>query len=268
MNPQRFKLRYISPHSVKDDGDAFYDIEKLGELAESIRQFGVAVPIAVVSRFCGYRLVSGGRRLAAAKQTGVDKIPALVIKKERDVPLFAVLCDLHREPPNEFVTARAIHRLSESEGTGLEELCAMIGISEELARSYKRLLELSPERQRICEAAMCGRDYSDRIAALPESEKEKLFLGLLDESRPLEERAAALRERIGCKGTAVPRRAVAIKDVRIFLNTIDRAVDVMQSSGVKAATERHDYEDFTEYLIRIPLEGARRPANTLTATST
>ncbi len=268
MKSQKLKLRYISTDSVKNPDEAFYDVEKLNALSDSIERFGVAVPITVTRRALGYTLVSGGRRLAAARRAGVRTVPALIVKDPESAPLYAVLCDVHREQPNEFRTARALKALAEALGVDAAQLSEDLGLDEELVRSYKKLLTLSPERQCLCEVAMCGKEYSDRIAALPESEKARLFFGLTNESLPLEERASTLRERLGCKGTAIPRRTVAIKDVRIFLNTIDRAVDVMQSSGVNAATERHDFEDFTEYLIRIPLESARRPAKPLTATST
>ena len=43
-----------------------------------------------------------------------------------------------------------------------------------------------------------------------------------------------------------------IKDIRIFLNTINRAIDMMRLSGINAESDKTDTENFIEYTIRIP----------------
>ena len=48
-----------------------------------------------------------------------------------------------------------------------------------------------------------------------------------------------------------------VKDVRLFFNTINKAIHVMNQSGIDASAERLEKEDHIEYIVRIPLSAAR-----------
>ena len=49
-----------------------------------------------------------------------------------------------------------------------------------------------------------------------------------------------------------PERKMAIKDVRIFVNTINKAVDTMRLSGINAISRRNETDDYIEYTVKIP----------------
>ncbi|MEG1385430.1 MAG: hypothetical protein RSD08_09040, partial [Oscillospiraceae bacterium] len=72
----------------------------------------------------------------------------------------------------------------------------------------------------------------------------------------LSSRASQLRERLQMDSDEPPMRTIAIKDVRIFFNTIDRAIELMKHAGVEATSERHDFDGLIEYYIRIPSRDA------------
>src|SRR3954451_24661220 len=57
--------------------------EKLSYLMDSIKRFGVMVPIVVTRRGSRYLLVDGERRFHAAKKVGLESLPAYVIKPEK-----------------------------------------------------------------------------------------------------------------------------------------------------------------------------------------
>jgi len=61
------------------------------------------------------------------------------------------------------------------------------------------------------------------------------------------------------------KRLVLVKDVRIFINTINKAVDVMKSAGINAQTEKRETESHIEYVVRIPTAGARSAGATAIA---
>ncbi|MDY2782512.1 MAG: hypothetical protein SOT80_03805, partial [Candidatus Pseudoruminococcus sp.] len=42
------------------------------------------------------------------------------------------------------------------------------------------------------------------------------------------------------------------KDIRIFVNTISKAIDTMKSSGIDAISEKNETDDYIEYCVRIP----------------
>ena len=59
-------------------------------------------------------------------------------------------------------------------------------------------------------------------------------------------------EQILKKKKQKPRPRAMVRDVRIFVNTVNRAVELMKSAGIQASVERREEQDFLEYLVRIP----------------
>ena len=60
-----------------------------------------------------------------------------------------------------------------------------------------------------------------------------------------------------------PERKIAIKDVRIFVNTINKAVDTMRLSGIDAISRRSETDDYIEYTVKIPKSVRRELAKTV-----
>ena len=55
-----------------------------------------------------------------------------------------------------------------------------------------------------------------------------------------------------------PKKFLVVKDVRIFFNTISKAIDVMKRSGIAAVATKHQKDDCIEYVVRIPLDCAEQ----------
>ena len=49
------------------------------------------------------------------------------------------------------------------------------------------------------------------------------------------------------------KRSVLFRDVRLFINTIHKAVETMQAAGIPAAAQKMQFDDYIEYRVRIPL---------------
>ena len=47
-----------------------------------------------------------------------------------------------------------------------------------------------------------------------------------------------------------------IRDVRVFFNTVNHALDIMRRGGIDAQSQRRDGEDYIEYVVRIPRSAA------------
>lgn len=54
------------------------------------------------------------------------------------------------------------------------------------------------------------------------------------------------------------QRTVVIKDVRLFMNTINKAVNTMRLSGIPAVTTQNETDDYIECVVRIPKSAATR----------
>lgn len=230
------------------------DESRMVRLTDSIRQNGMIQPILVTREplELWYTVVAGRRRMEAARRLGLEEIPAIVIPPDQALcaALFENLC---REEPSCFETARLLAEMKDGyPGTETGQFAKALGLPEQEIADKFRLLSFGPDRIELCQAAGITQQMAQRILALPKSEQDRLFFGLLNPSHELEERAWKLRDRLGLDAAETPRRTMAVKDVRIFFNTIENAVEVMKQAGIEAATERHDYDGLVEYLIRIP----------------
>ena len=96
-----------------------------------------------------------------------------------------------------------------------------------------RLLQLSETQRRIAAAAGISQRQALPLASLPEDQRARIFAGIEDSDLTLAEQGEALRERLHV-GPEPPRQHMgAVKDVRIFFNTLQRAVEMMRQAGCR-----------------------------------
>jgi len=118
--------------------------EKLDELAQSIREEGVIVPVKVRKNGDGYTLVYGHRRVAAAKMAGLTEIEAIVEDvPEKKLLTQALIENVVREGMVPIEIAKALAQIMKDTGCTQAELDAKMGWAEGNAGDY--LAMLSPE---------------------------------------------------------------------------------------------------------------------------
>jgi ParB family chromosome partitioning protein len=116
-------------------------------LAESIRRQGLLQPVVVRSRAAGgYELIAGERRWRAAREAGIETLPALVREADdRDSLLLALVENVAREQLSAVEEARAYAALVDEFGLSLGELADRVGRSKSSVSNRLRLLELPDE---------------------------------------------------------------------------------------------------------------------------
>ena len=129
-----------------------FNEEDLAELVHSVREFGVLQPVVVRRNSDGdYELIMGERRTRAAREAGLDAIPAIVRDTaDEDLLRDALLENLHRSELNPLEEASAYQQLLEDFGITQEELATRIGRSRPQISNTIRLLKLPvPVQQRV-----------------------------------------------------------------------------------------------------------------------
>src|SRR5437899_3097130 len=121
----------------------FFNPETLDELAASIRASGVIQPVIVRRRGAGYQLIAGERRWRAARQAGLEHIPA-VVRDATDAQSLelALVENLLREDLNPMEEAEAYQRLLAEFGWTQEELAQRVGRDRSSIANCLRLLKL------------------------------------------------------------------------------------------------------------------------------
>ncbi|MEG1558166.1 MAG: ParB/RepB/Spo0J family partition protein [Oscillospiraceae bacterium] len=245
------------------DCDAARSCEELAPLTESIRNSGVMYPIVVAKEKRHYILISGNRRLAAAKFLNLKKIPAVVVCTDRKTAMLISLTDsIYNEPRSSFYTAEQIGQLN-AEQTDCGELAATTALSEAWFYAKLTLLTLSEPERALAEAARISEPKLHAVAGMPETERKRFFDTLSHKLSPAAKTSGFLKKLVkNYFSQFPPKKQVFVKDVRIFLNTVLKAVDMMRQSGINATAVRRDKPDCVEYIVRIPIADSASESKT------
>lgn len=134
-----------------------FDEDRLRDLSDSIRQYGVLQPLVVTRKeivredggiSSEYELIAGERRLRASKIAGISKVPAIIRTGEETDKLkleMAIIENLQREDLNPVDRAQAFHQLVNEFGLKHQEVAKRVGKSREYVSNSVRILALPQE---------------------------------------------------------------------------------------------------------------------------
>ncbi len=241
-----------------------FDSQAMGELAESIRQHGMLQPISVQKTPEGYVLVAGERRLRAASMAGLDRVPCILVRSsDRDSALLALIENLQRCDLHYTEEAAAIARLIAAYGMSQEETAWRLGRSQSAVANKLRLLKLSPECvDKLRQYGLTER-HARALLRLEENEQRLTAACYIGEKQltvaAAEEYIEGLLQKKQREAPA-KRSVYVIKDVRLFLNSVDRSMENIRRAGVDARCDKQESEDEITITIQIPKRRAPRRA--------
>ncbi len=231
-----------------------FDYDELENLAQSIRENGILQPITVRKREDKkYELVSGERRLRAARLVGMVKIPSIVINiDDKNSAMFSIIENLQRQSLNFFEEAEAIEKLVGEYAMSREEVAQKLGLAPSTVSNKLRILRL-PEEMRF-ELARAGLTESHARALLmleDDNQRARALSIIVDRHLNVAESERMINQMINRNNRSRnPLRG--IRDVRLFINTLNHAVDTIRRAGVEADAARSETEEYIEYVVRIP----------------
>lgn len=230
-----------------------FDQEELVNLAISIRMNGILQPITVRQTEKGYELVSGERRLRASRLAGLITIPCIVVDvNNMKSAVFALIENLQRQNLNYFEEALAIERLMQEYGISQEDAARRLGKAPSTVSNKLRLLSLPEEaRNRLMENGLTER-HARALLKLEKSEVLEVLEKIIDRKLNVTQTEELVEDIIGKKELPKRQTKRMFSDVKIFLNTINTAVDTMKKSGIGADIKREDTGESYIYRIEIP----------------
>jgi ParB family chromosome partitioning protein len=167
----------VSPNHVQPR--QVFEEEAMAELVHSIKEIGLLQPVVVRSLPDDtYELVMGERRWRAAKEAGLETIPAIVRQTEdADMLRDALLENLHRSQLNPLEEAAAYQQLLEDFSCTHDELASRIGRSRPQISNTIRLLKLSPAVQRRVAAGVLSAGHARSLLAIEDPELQDRLAG-------------------------------------------------------------------------------------------
>jgi ParB family chromosome partitioning protein len=164
-----------NPHQPRTN----FDANDLAELATSIQEHGIIQPLILTqSRKPGfYILIAGERRLMAAKQVGMETVPAILrTSSEQERLEIALIENVQRSDLSPLETAAAFHQLSEEFNLSHGEIAKRVGKSRVAVTNTLRLLNLPPVVLEALQSKKISEGHARALLALPNSQAQSAAL--------------------------------------------------------------------------------------------
>lgn len=250
------QLIMIPPHKISPcpyQCRYTYSIENMEQLIESIKRNGILQPLTATQRDDGYQLISGHRRLFAAKVLKLEKVPVIIMEKSReDIAVLCAVENLHREDLNFFEQAMAIRLLIDQLGLTQQQAGERLALTQSAVANKLRLLNLSKEnREKVIKAKLTER-HTRAVLRLPQDKQGKALDYIIKNNLNVAATDRYVENLLNPKTKR--KHIIKIKDVRIFTNTITNALKIMKTAGFTPQYEENITETAAEYRITIPLK--------------
>lgn len=229
------------------------DHDALCALADSINKYGVLQPITVRRLESGYGLVAGERRLRAAKMAGLTRIPCLLVDAdETDSSILALVENLHRQDLDFIQEAEALHQLITTYGLNQEEAARRVGRTQSAVANKLRILKLSGEVLYLIRESNLTERHARALLRLDNEEQQMRVLDkIINESLNVAKTDALIDSMLETNEKP-PRPVYIIRDIRMFMNTVDKGITLMNQAGVAAECKQMETDKKIVLTVTIP----------------
>lgn len=251
------KVVYLSVDALRPNPGqprTLFSADGLEELAASILEHGILQPLSVRRSSVGYELVSGERRLRAARLAGLEQVPCIVVDVDGEASsLLALVENLQRRDLDFVEEAVALDRLICLYHLSQEETARRIGKSQSAVANKLRLLRLAPEVLNLLRQNGLTERHARALLRLDDDVQRLSALRYMIDHNLTVAKTEAYIETLLAPPKPIRRKpTLRIKDVRFFLNTITHGLSIMKNAGVQAECGREETDEAILLTIRIP----------------
>ncbi|HBL84407.1 MAG: hypothetical protein A2Y17_04730 [Clostridiales bacterium GWF2_38_85] len=251
-----------------------FDDTKIKELADSIKLHGVMQPITIRKRdevrvveLNGmtlkserYEIIAGERRWRAAKQLGLRKIPCIISDADNRQAAFMSLTEnLQREDLQFFDYAESIRRIQEQFSIPQNELAKRLCTSQSAIANKLRLLKLSGEERSLIREGQLSERHAREFLRVDEPEiRNKIIEKVIKDKLSVNECIKLIDSTLEHEKKPQKKQhcnlkyAFMIKDIKFFMNSVDRSVKLLSQAGVPVEREQQEDGEYLEIKLRIP----------------
>ena len=165
------KITNVEPN--REQPRKHFDEDKLEELADSIRQFGVIEPLLVTDKKDHYEIIAGERRWRASKVAGLKEIPVIVKDySEQQIVEVSLIENIQREDLNPIEEAQAYKRLADEFNFTQDKIAERVSKSRSEITNSMRLLKLCPEVQQMIIDEMLSKGHARTLITVEDPKKQ------------------------------------------------------------------------------------------------
>jgi ParB family chromosome partitioning protein len=234
-----------------------FDHEATNGLADSIRHQGVVQPVVLRPRLeGGYELIAGERRWRAAREAGIQTLPAVIRETgDRDTLLIGLVENVARENLSPIEEARAYAVLMDEFELTLGEVAEQVGRSKPAISNKLRLLELSDDVLAMVERGELSEGHARAVLAVPDHGERRRFArkvvaqGMSVRAAERAARWSGARTKPRTKSPVDPALAARVKQGLQRITGLEARVGVGKVE--LAYDDEHDLEALAEALERL-----------------
>ena len=195
-------------------------------------------------------IVAGERRFRACVILGMAEIPSILVSgDEVSCAVFSLIDNLQHRRLGWQEEAALLQTLTADHGIPLPELAAKIGKSAGYVERKLRLLTLPLSiRDRLTEHQL-SEEYADILLETLENRRESALKAALERNFSPSELREYVSEAAGERRKQ--NNVIVFKDLTVFTNTLERAVETMRRAGIEADADKTETEEYVEYTVRI-----------------
>ena len=238
-----------------------FDYEEISRLADSISKNGLIQPVLLRKMpDGGYNIISGERRVRAISMLGRENVPAIVREvSDTQSATLALIENIQRKDLSFFEEARAIEELIRVWGLSQDETAQKLGKAQSTVANKLRLLKLPEDvRGEIEKHGLTERHARAIVSVENEEIQRKVLSRIIEKGMNVAQTEEYISSVTAPKKDKTNSKKYMVKDVRLFLNTINHAIDRMVLSGVDAKLEIQETVERVDYIVTIPKEGQKR----------
>ena len=226
----------------------------ISALSENIKENGILQPLTATKISGGkYQLIAGHRRLLRADMAGFSKVPVIVLDKtEEEVAVLAVIENLQREDLNFFEQAAAIQSLMDRLNLTQAQVGEKLSLSQPAVANKLRILQLNREERRILLENNLTERHARAILRLKPDARLKAITHIAKQNLNVKQTDKYISSLLKDKSHKSQKTIIHIKDLKMFTNTIKKAVKVMQTAGIQANFTKNEDDLTITYFITVP----------------
>ncbi len=232
-----------------------FDRDGLRELAASIGHCGILQPLTVRRVSGEYELVAGERRLRAAKLAGLCEVPCILLCVDEALSgLVALVENLQRRDLDYIEEAQGLLNLMRRYGMSQEQAASKVGKSQSAVANKLRILRHG-ERvlAKLREHALSERHARALLRLEGEEERLQAIEVIVKKGLNVAKTEAYIEAILAQK--EAPKkglRKLIVRDVRLFLNSIDHSLELVRGAGIDAKSSREETDSEIVLTIRLP----------------
>lgn len=227
--------------------------DAIRELALSIQENGLIQPISVRQSGDKFEIIAGERRYRAMSLLQSPTIPCFVLEVEdSQMAEMALVENIQREDLSAIEEAKAFVIMIETHALTQEKIAAKIGKSQSSVANKIRLLQLPNEIQVAVSDKQITERHARALLGMDEKKQLDLYKKITDQNLNVKQTEALVEHHKEDKKVKKNQTRGITRNLRVALNTIHAAVQMIKKTGIVTEMSEQDHEDYVEITLRFP----------------